>query len=655
MKTVHEDSKSANKKQFAYRIFQGESNRQTAAPPVSLNKNQANVLANVFGNEFHGSGPGALSPSHQNVYQLHRTIGNRAVGRLMGEENRERAVHENSNGLPGNLKAGIESLSGVSMDDVEVTYNSTKPSRLDAYAYAQGTNIHVGPGRENFLAHEAWHVVQQKQGRVQPTMRTGGFNINNNASLEREADVMGAKSLQTTPWNTVSAPVQHAAQPQGQAPIQMMHPDNSPEKRKKLTKELGESVMKQIMDTELEGDAAKEREAMTRKFLKKGKRGDAYKFLKKYPQDNSLLEISYRFALTSQTGILDYDKSETEMEEVESLLGGLRDRNENDLLASRRIILEAIESNPDASIPMRPQLIAIDLALKKLFKTEMGKTEFFTLTKMPGGAEISVYGDITIFEANMDWIGKVLESLTKDSFLDSIQPPLNIKLIFHPRVSRDFASTDRSGGFINVNLEEYQVSKFTPGEMSGLIAHELGVHTLDRNLLSPQQLSDEAADAPSFKTGIHGGKEFKVGKTPGSERQQADHLTVGRGVLGQQSALPRLEMYEKTFLSFLDSQKGDLENQRETAAAYCIDIARFLVLNDDTQKLTDAGVIGKVKIAYSITSAALNEWERIKMKYADEYPVLNNIEITRFYLGKCLGKLSLLLSDVGDKPSYLKE
>jgi len=104
---------------------------------------------------------------------------------------------ENHTGLPDNLKAGIENLSGYSMDDVHVHYNSNKPAGLQAHAYAQGTDIHVAPGQERHLPHEAWHVVQQKQGRVNPTMQLKGkVNVNNNSSLENEADLMGTKALQ---------------------------------------------------------------------------------------------------------------------------------------------------------------------------------------------------------------------------------------------------------------------------------------------------------------------------------------------------------------------------------------------------------------------------------------------------------------------------
>ena len=80
----------------------------------------------------------------------------------------------NNTGLPDALKSGIENLSGYAMDDVKVHYNSDKPAQLQAHAYAQGTDIHLAPGQEKHLPHEAWHVVQQKQGRVKPTMQMKG-------------------------------------------------------------------------------------------------------------------------------------------------------------------------------------------------------------------------------------------------------------------------------------------------------------------------------------------------------------------------------------------------------------------------------------------------------------------------------------------------
>ena len=105
-------------------------------------------------------------------------------------------VPVNNTGLPDRLKVGVEQLSGYSLDDVQVHYNSAKPAQLQAHAYAQGTDIHVAPGQEQQLPHETWHVVQQKQGRVKPTRQLKGkVAVNDDAGLEKEADVMGDKAL----------------------------------------------------------------------------------------------------------------------------------------------------------------------------------------------------------------------------------------------------------------------------------------------------------------------------------------------------------------------------------------------------------------------------------------------------------------------------
>lgn len=125
---------------------------------------------------------------------------------------------ENNTGLPDNLKAGMEHLSGISLDDVKVHRNSDKPAQLQAHAYAIGTDIHLGPGQEKHLPHEVWHVVQQKQGRVKPTTQMKGkVNMNDDSSLEKEADVMGEKALQVSvslkqSTALVSSPVQKVVQ-----------------------------------------------------------------------------------------------------------------------------------------------------------------------------------------------------------------------------------------------------------------------------------------------------------------------------------------------------------------------------------------------------------------------------------------------------------
>ena len=99
-------------------------------------------------------------------------------------------------GLPKNLQTGVENLSGQAMNDVNVHYNSKQPEKMGAHAFAQGTDIHLGKGQEKHLPHEAWHVVQQKEGRVKPTVqKKEKIPVNDDASLEKEADMMGDKAL----------------------------------------------------------------------------------------------------------------------------------------------------------------------------------------------------------------------------------------------------------------------------------------------------------------------------------------------------------------------------------------------------------------------------------------------------------------------------
>lgn len=103
-------------------------------------------------------------------------------------------AHGGPESLPADLQHGLETLSGHSLDDVRVHRNSSRPAQLEAAAYAQGRDIHLAPGQDHHLPHEAWHVVQQRQGRVRATTGVAGVPVNDNAALEREADNMGRQA-----------------------------------------------------------------------------------------------------------------------------------------------------------------------------------------------------------------------------------------------------------------------------------------------------------------------------------------------------------------------------------------------------------------------------------------------------------------------------
>ena len=133
------------------------------------------------------------------------------------EEKPLQAKRENNTGMPDRLKAGVESLSGIDMGNVSVHYNSSKPAKVGALAYTQGTDIHVAPGQEKHLPHEAWHVVQQAQGRVKPTVQLKDeIQVNDDEGLEHEADIMGAKAFtsghDTLFWQGTYEPASHRRQ-----------------------------------------------------------------------------------------------------------------------------------------------------------------------------------------------------------------------------------------------------------------------------------------------------------------------------------------------------------------------------------------------------------------------------------------------------------
>jgi hypothetical protein len=208
-------------------------------PPVLISLERSSTIEQTASQKARLA-PQLLSP--RDVLQLQRTMGNRAMGRVLASVQRRRAPApqsqpvqredpsgENRTGMPDGLKAGVENLSGTAMDDVRVHYNSSKPAELQALAYTYGTDIHLGPGQEEHLPHEAWHVAQQKQGRVQPTAQMQSMEVNEDPALEREADVMGARALQAPALRGAvgDRPVGGVAHrvPSGGNPVaQMMYP-----------------------------------------------------------------------------------------------------------------------------------------------------------------------------------------------------------------------------------------------------------------------------------------------------------------------------------------------------------------------------------------------------------------------------------------------
>lgn len=110
---------------------------------------------------------------------------------------------ENQTGIPDAVKQRMEDSFGTDFSSVRVHPDSSKAPEVGALAYTQGTDIHFAPGQfkpdttagQELLGHELTHVVQQAEGRVQPTTEIGGMPVNDNEALEHEADVRGAQAV----------------------------------------------------------------------------------------------------------------------------------------------------------------------------------------------------------------------------------------------------------------------------------------------------------------------------------------------------------------------------------------------------------------------------------------------------------------------------
>lgn len=109
----------------------------------------------------------------------------------------------NSGNLPGHIQAKMENSFGHDFSNVNIDANSSEATEMGAQAFAQGNNIGFAPGKFNpesnsgqaLLGHELSHVVQQREGRVKPTVQAkSGAPINDDPGLEKEADQQGAQA-----------------------------------------------------------------------------------------------------------------------------------------------------------------------------------------------------------------------------------------------------------------------------------------------------------------------------------------------------------------------------------------------------------------------------------------------------------------------------
>jgi Domain of unknown function (DUF4157)/Effector protein len=139
-----------------------------------------------------------------------------------------------SGGQP--LEAGLQRKLGQAMgaDFSEVRVHADAQAdqlnrSIQAKAFTTGQNVFFRQGAYNpgsrggqaLIAHELTHVVQQKEGRVKPTVQINGAEVNDDPTLEAEADEARFRIDGGKPVPIVS-PLASGIQPKGNGLIQML-------------------------------------------------------------------------------------------------------------------------------------------------------------------------------------------------------------------------------------------------------------------------------------------------------------------------------------------------------------------------------------------------------------------------------------------------
>lgn len=133
------------------------------------------------------------SPEAQEAQQLQSLADNSQEEERMWQESLS------ATGLPADMKAAVEQETGLSLNEIRVVYNSSKPEKLGAHAYAEYPYIYIAPGQEQYLGEELWHLVQQMKGETQVTEEVGGKKVDGDSGREKEARTMGDKMRGGTP------------------------------------------------------------------------------------------------------------------------------------------------------------------------------------------------------------------------------------------------------------------------------------------------------------------------------------------------------------------------------------------------------------------------------------------------------------------------
>lgn len=112
-----------------------------------------------------------------------------------GNSESKNSGNENNTGLVTQLNEAFS----TDFSSVKINTNSKQAEDLGAHAFASGNNVHFAPGKfqpdtsegRELIGHEFAHVQQQKTSNIKSTNQKNGVGINDDKSLEADADAKG--------------------------------------------------------------------------------------------------------------------------------------------------------------------------------------------------------------------------------------------------------------------------------------------------------------------------------------------------------------------------------------------------------------------------------------------------------------------------------
>jgi hypothetical protein len=253
-----------------------------------------------------------------------------------------------------------------------------------------------------------------------------------------------------------------------------------------------------------------------------------------------------------------------------------------------------------------------------------------------------------------------LDNIVKDleKVGDKVKPTVKLKVKIIDRIAVCPAETvvAKDGG-ITVELKKYFLEMASEGEILGLLAHELGVHTLanvemkekdpkyagkelwasvhHKGTLKKLIESELAITPPKGKVE----KDPKMGQVfkPARRERQMEHIMVAQSILYKTSK--RAERYVKTMLRMGDAiDNSARKNEDKTAAqldllkTFFIDVGRLVAADAD-----DAPV--RTYKAAPLIAEVMN-WYRaeVKLKHEKKHPWLGKKELDFTATGKGVRK-----------------